>query len=66
MENKVFFDEEVFEQIRPCGGGGGGDGDGVGPGGGHQAHKSRRWRSASFWRRIRNVWPGALCLCLTP
>jgi hypothetical protein len=52
MENKVFCDEEVFEQIRPCGGGGGGDDNGQGPGGGHQAHKRRRWRSASFWRKI--------------
>ncbi len=40
MENKVLCDEQVFEQIRPCGGGGGGDGDGEGPGGGHQAHKA--------------------------
>jgi hypothetical protein len=67
MENKVFCDEEVFEQIRSCGGGGGGDGDGEGPGGGHQAHKSRRLRSTVHHfgggpRDVRNGWPG-VCAC---
>jgi hypothetical protein len=55
MENKVFCDDEVFEQIRPCGGGGGGDGYGEGPGGRHQTHKAEEGGVHHFRGGSRDV-----------